>query len=184
MLEADSAKAAIQTLHDRGCERIVLHTDDLTAHGAPRIELSGTVTARDLVEDCTRGPLQCYLLQLGRSYTRHWKFNVLLDVLVLGVAYLNCSLDWAVRFLVALYLMELFIRAVALFFLVTLPLLRFHRLLEAESWRRWDDVLRLLPALRRTLSNDLTALFEAKALAGLGRLDEALQLILPFATNG
>ncbi|HEV3345118.1 MAG TPA: hypothetical protein VG125_32375 [Pirellulales bacterium] len=179
LLEADSAKAAVQTLQDRGYENIVLHTDDVAAHGTQRLQLNEILTARDLIKNRSRGPLTRAVLQVARVYRVHWKTHVF----AVGAVLLRRHMDRPWGLLDGLLLAALASPAVILL-IASRSSMRYHRLLEAESWRRWEEVRSLLPGLRGKISEPNIAWYEAKALAGLGRLDEALQHITPLATNG
>jgi hypothetical protein len=75
--------------------------------------------------------------------------------------------------------------AVGYWFLVVLPLVVFRRVQVEKAWGRWDQVRRSVSLLHLTnrmflrlrtfaLAYDLE---DARALAGLGRIDEALQLL-------
>jgi tetratricopeptide (TPR) repeat protein len=61
---------------------------------------------------------------------------------------------------------------------------RYPRVSQAASWGRWEEVLRLLSTLPKSVPAYSKALRHAEALAGLGRLDEALGVFEPFADNG
>src|SRR5262249_17439534 len=57
---------------------------------------------------------------------------------------------------------------------------RYHRLIDAVAWGRWDDVLAQADSLGGQVAPEEVAFQKAKALAGLGRNDEALRLVEPF----
>jgi tetratricopeptide (TPR) repeat protein len=50
----------------------------------------------------------------------------------------------------------------------------------AAVWARWHEVLEQLPPLAKTLEPGDFAFRRAEALAGLGRLEEAIELVRPF----
>jgi tetratricopeptide (TPR) repeat protein len=58
---------------------------------------------------------------------------------------------------------------------------KYSEVVEAISWGRWEDALRRLPAIRGKVPDEEVAFIEAQALAGLGRLDEAIKVLKPFA---
>ncbi|HUY92655.1 MAG TPA: hypothetical protein VMV10_28200 [Pirellulales bacterium] len=179
LLDADSAKAAIETLQERGYENVVLHTDDFMAKDAKPLELNPLITARDLAKNRTRSGLQRLLANTARSYVANWKLMALIAVAFTLRRFNSWPWGWGEALIAAGLLLP------ALFALVAhLPSMQYDRLLEADSWRRWDEVLRLLPSLRGKLAPYGVAWHESKALAGLGRLDEALNVVLPFANNG
>jgi tetratricopeptide (TPR) repeat protein len=61
------------------------------------------------------------------------------------------------------------------------PRRRYDLLIEAVSWYRWEEALDLLSTIRDRIPPDEGAFREAQALAGLGRLDEALERVRPFS---
>jgi tetratricopeptide (TPR) repeat protein len=58
---------------------------------------------------------------------------------------------------------------------------RYRRLMDAVAWGKWDEVLRLTDAAVGKLPAEELAFQKAKALAGLGRVDEGLRLVEQFA---
>ena len=52
-----------------------------------------------------------------------------------------------------------------------------------NAWGKWADMLRTLPTIRSAVPAPQYAFYEAKALAGLGQLDEALETVRPFADD-
>lgn len=178
LLEAESAKAAIQTLKDRGCENIVLHTDDAAAQIMRPIEATPLLTAHDLVQNRFRGVFQRTLIMTLRAYAMMWKFIVITLTAFVALRLLDMPFGFFDGILGGGLLLPLVI-----VFLGRRGPNRYHRLSEAESWRRWDEALRLLPLVEQKLSPFVTAWHRAKALAGLGRLDEALEVFMPFATD-
>jgi tetratricopeptide (TPR) repeat protein len=90
-----------------------------------------------------------------QGYREHWWSVLLLaGALVVWVIFLTC---------------------------VSLPLVYYHKLIKASDWSRWDEVLSLIETLRSVRKFSITGVPEtelirnhAKAMAGLGRLNEAL----------
>jgi tetratricopeptide (TPR) repeat protein len=52
-----------------------------------------------------------------------------------------------------------------------------------NAWGRWAEMLAALPPVRRSVPAPQYAFYEAKALAGLGQLDEALETVRPYADD-
>ncbi|HEV3339777.1 MAG TPA: hypothetical protein VG125_05455 [Pirellulales bacterium] len=179
LLAANSAKAAIQDLEGRGYQSIVLHTDDAAAQVVRPIQVTAMLTARDLVQNRVRGDFHRTVVMTLRAYAAMWKFLVFTVAIFLLRRAADAAWDWFDAVLAA----ALLVPAVTAL-LGRLPVIRYHRMLEAESWRRSDEVLRLLPRVSAKLSPHAAAWHRAKALAGLGRLDEAVQVFSPFANGG
>lgn len=178
LLEAESARAAIKTLEDRGCENIVLHTDDAGAQIVRPIETTPLLTAHDVVQNRFRGGFQQTVIMALRAYAMTWKFVALTLTAFCALRLLDVPFGIFDGIIAGGLLVPL----VVVFFGRSGPN-RYQRLLEAESWRRWDDALRLLPLVEDKLSPFIGAWHRAKALAGLGRLDDALEVFMPFATD-
>lgn len=180
LVKAASASAAMRLLGKRGLTNITLYTDDSTARTATPLVLNDYFTANDLVRNRTRGPWHRLLASLVGRYTRHgtWLAEVIV-VLVLVVRY-RSGAAWGV---VEWLLVAALLLSAALAIDAAAAHLRYYRLVQAHAWGRWNKVLRLLKRHRKSLEPHLVALHEAKALSGLGRVDEALQVIEPFA-NG
>jgi hypothetical protein len=191
LLEAASADAVVKTLRDRGYEQIVLHTDDVAAQCMSERSVDRFLSPRECVNLRYQGPLGRYWLFVRKCYGQgpgHLWFRLLILPLIvliwrrvadrpwgfIDVGLLVCS---AIVLLVPV-LLPLLVSARAMWFG---RLARYLRLVEARAWGRWEEVLRLLPRMRAELRPYQAALFEARALAGLGRVDEALRVVEPFA---
>ena len=61
------------------------------------------------------------------------------------------------------------------------PAGRYEQMIEAVAWGRWEEVLRRVDSVGGQVSPDEVAFRKAQALAGLGRLDEALNVVEPFS---
>src|SRR5438132_709385 len=58
--------------------------------------------------------------------------------------------------------------------------LRYRGLIDAVAWGRWEEVLARADSVGGQVAPEEIAFQKAKALAGLGRPDEALRLVEPF----
>ncbi len=177
-VEAASADDAVKTLRDRGYTEIVLHTDDVMAQcGAPGMT-NEFVTPADHVAMRRLGQFGYVLFLVGKLYRREW----LVSLLVLGfLAFRRATgYPWGIFDVLAIgWLVVPLVIAVGgqLFN----PARDYAHLIEQVSWGRWKEVLRLLPALRSKIPPHEAALREAQAIAGLGRLEDALAMFRPFA---
>ena len=180
-IEAESADEAVRTLQDRGFSDVVLHYDDVAAHYHRTIEVEGDepVSPREsLWFRNLPAPLAGILFISLRIYQKNWLLNLLnagllilrryqhrpwgfLDYLLAGV--LALPLIWAIA--------AQFFRGVAG---------RYNALVEASAWGRWEEVLQRVDSVGRQVPPEELAFRKAQALAGLGRLDEALQVVEPF----
>jgi tetratricopeptide (TPR) repeat protein len=109
-------------------------------------------------------------------------------VWVLFLMYLAWTNHVPGRFINVLAMTALALLLLPIYIAIIAPLLSparaYDRLVEHACWGRWEEVLRLLPSLPEGVPAHERALREAQALAGLGRLGEALAVFEPFAHNG
>jgi tetratricopeptide (TPR) repeat protein len=176
-MEADSADLVQFVLRDRGYTEVVLHTDDVSARYTNQSAVERHVTPRDYVGFRRRGPVGDVLF-LARKLYQGSAFLMLaaLGMLVFRRWRRDPWAGWDTTYLAVLALPLVWALAAQAF----KPSRRYHRLIEAAAWCRWEEVLALLPAIRHRLPPEEAAFREAGALAGLGRLDEALALLEPF----
>jgi len=176
-LDVDSADEAVQTLRDRGYDEIVLHTDDVGARYQRQKFLS---PSEYLWFRKTPRRLAIFLLATIKIYQKGWYCFLgasawLAYRLSLGtgwgptetalVVYLFFPLPWA-------FLSAHFFRGAGG---------RYNRLIDAVAWGRWEEVLRRADSVAGKVPPEEVAFQKAKALAGLGRLEEAQRMVEPFA---
>lgn len=184
-LETPSALDAVQAFRDRGYERVSLETEGIDAvvndqfnAMRPKGAKSTELTARERVEFRKLGRVGRFFFWLRKMSARTGLW------IAIGVAIFVCRrlygapldfLDMCSLMLVTLPLSG------ALLVVLTGTLNEYHRMLEDGSWARWERVLKRLPKLRKKLPPFELAVYEACALAGLGRVSEGLKLLEPFA---
>jgi len=178
-VEARSADEAVRELTGRGYEEIVLHTDDAGALYSRQGDVASVISPRQFLwfRDLP-SPLAGFLVVTINAYRQGWFFHLAaLAVLVLrrragrvrgvsdtfAVAYLMFPVVWA-------FAAQFFRGAAA----------RYGKLVEASAWGRWEEVLARADGVGGQVAPEEIAFRKAQALAGLGRLDEALRLIEPF----
>jgi tetratricopeptide (TPR) repeat protein len=176
-LDVDSADEAVQVLRDRGYDEIVLHTDDVGARYTRQKFLSPSeyLWFRKMPRR-----LAIFLLATIKIYRKGWYWFLgaaawLAYRLSLGtgwgptetglVVYLFFPVPWA-------FLGAHFFRGAGG---------RYNRLIDAVAWGRWEEVLRRADSVAGKVAPETIAFEKAKALAGLGRLQEALQMVEPFS---
>lgn len=177
-MAAASGDEAVELLRQRGCTEIVFHIEDLYAGPNNPRGISHRVS-----------PQQYLASRQGRSYLargwslvcrccrRLWRLN--LGLLAILVVYRICGATWNQSGDGLLYL---------LIVLLVVGYLgdgtqRYLEMVEAASWGRWEEVLQRLATLRWQIPAHEVAVRKAQALAGLGRLEEGLRVLEPFATS-
>lgn len=180
-VEAHSGDAAVEALRGRGYSDIVLHTDDAAAVYTRYGKVAKRISPRDYVTLLRRRSLlDRVLFTTRKTYAAGWwVYTLLAAFFALLRATGQPWGSWG--YLAAVYLA--YPPVFALGAQLLSPAQRYHRLLEAGGWGRWDEVLRLALALAAKLPPVDLAFREAQALAGLGRLDEALERVRPFADD-
>lgn len=176
-VEAASADAAVAQFRGRGhgYVDVVLHTDEVMSLFPGQSAVAEVFTPQEYVELLKAGTFwRSTWFMLCKVYRKAWGT----DALLLGCLALRrwAGWPWGVWdwVLLAALLAPL---ALILLRLAFSPSRRYNRLIAADAWGQWDDVLRQVDSLEgRVPAHDL-ALRKAKALAGLGRLDEALRVI-------
>jgi tetratricopeptide (TPR) repeat protein len=178
-LEAASADEAVQALRERGYDEIVLHTDDVGALYSKQSAVDSVITPREYVRlRNLPAPLAGFLLLTIKFYTQGWLWY--LGALALLAYRWSQGLTWNaldVAIVVYLLLPALFALVVQFF-----PGAggRYRRLIDAVSWGRWDEVLAQADSVGGQVAPEEIAFNKAKALSGLGRIDEALRMVEPF----
>ena len=169
VVEATTGDAAVQAFADRGLSDIVLHTDDIAA---PFLNYSkATLRPRDAVWARTHGPFQLSLFVTRYVLMKFW-YLLLLPVGWLLYVLIRAQ-EWDFWNLVTLAAASFAILFIVGF--VLWSFLRYARLLRAAGWARWDEVLRLLPRLSKSIMPKYEwPIRKAQALAGAGRLPQAL----------
>ncbi|MEW6249259.1 MAG: hypothetical protein AB1716_01315 [Planctomycetota bacterium] len=179
---APSAADALAQARARGLSEIVLHTDDLSAipsHESTPARVQKSVRASDVLRFQHAGPVRTFLLQAWIAYRNIGFVMLVLAGIFLLRRFRGSPLIW--------------IDWVNLAFLI-LPLLLvllggggthvYRRIQTAAVAARWDDLLAQLPQLERVLRKISAAApacelagYRARALAGLGRQNEAFAVL-------
>lgn len=179
-VEAASGNAAVKALRKRSCTDIVLHTDEATAaleQGNPHVSPREFLAFRDAATEWQR-----VLVHARVSWRQLWVVHLAFTGFLLWrrIVQMPWGLsDWLALVAVCLPV----ISALASLCPWFSPARRYDRLMEAIAWARWDEALRRLPRLRRTVPPLEYAFREAQALGGMGRLDEALEGVSAFADD-
>ncbi len=178
-VEAPSADAAFELFRQRGYTEIVLHSDEVTALYSGQSDVAANFTPQEYIELRNTGSFWGNVWFMVRKMYRSAKFSNLLLLIIFGFrrySGLTWNLwDW---FLTGILLFPV---AIALAAQLFSPARRYTRFTAAVAWGQWEDVLRQVDRLRgRVPAHDL-AQNKAKALAGLGRLDEAIQVMQELA---
>jgi tetratricopeptide (TPR) repeat protein len=179
-VEAASAAEAVRLMEQRNFTDIVLHTSDLEVLVRQQSEavygkkdVHRVFTPREFLRMRRDGSyLGMVLLTIRMSYARSWWVVIPGLALLAARRYLGQPLDFMDFALIAALLLPL-VGALVVPLFGSAP--RYRRVVEARAWGRWEEVLALLPTIEGKVRAHHSEFFKALALAGLGRLDEALR---------
>jgi tetratricopeptide (TPR) repeat protein len=179
VVAAPTADEAVRRYRARGYADVVLHTDEVMGHLFDP-EAMGSLTPRDYL---TLGRISRprFLWELVvRQYRQQLGLMLILFALVAGRRLLDVPWGFLDYMTLALLLLP---PAIVLAGEVFSPSRKFERAMSFNAWARWADMLAALPGIRGAVSEPQYAFYEARALAGLGRLDEALEVVRPYADD-
>lgn len=178
-VSARSADEATRRFTARGFADVTLHSDEVAAHLFDPDHLKH-LTPRDYL---TLGRVSRaeYLYRLTvKLYRSQWWLFLPVLALVAGRRLLEAPWETIDTLATAfLFFPPVLVLVGELFS----PSRKFERVMSFNAWARWGDMLNALPGIRAILPAPHYAFFRAKALAGLGRLDEALEAVQPFADD-
>jgi tetratricopeptide (TPR) repeat protein len=181
-VDADSGDEAVRIAREElGLDEVVLHTDDAGATVGTPEQVQTLISPRDFLRFRDLPPRIAGFLVLFRLI---YKKTALWMILAAGfLAYRRylerpwAWIDWAeIAFLLSPAVLA------ALAQLSTGVAGRYNRLIEDVAWGRWESVLEQVDGLEGSgvLASDL-AFQRANALAALGRLDEAMEVVEPYS---
>ncbi|MDF1743762.1 MAG: hypothetical protein P1V19_08700 [Gimesia sp.] len=182
-LDAASSQAALLELESADYSKIILHTDDfsaaLTEMMPQKVPVKNRLPASEHVEIRSLTDMGFFKFLLKKLYwTARWYYFV---AAILLFYFLRESDRYVVAFCftsLLLLLIPVGIAVKATWFSKTR---KYFQLLEDFTWGRWDEVLALIPKLRSHIPAIELSGRKASALAALGRLDEALEIMEPYA---
>ncbi|QDT14350.1 hypothetical protein [Alienimonas californiensis] len=174
-VEAVSAAAALAELEADGHRDLTLHTDDVSAEAVRGQPDAPDLTPKEQLELRAVGPLGFAWALAKLFYRKTWLSHLIAAGVVIFVVQRD---GWGFyAWLAAAWLV--FPLPFSLYSSFVGPHRRYNRLLTAASWGRWEKVLALAPGLRGKVPDLELDAREAVALAGLGRLEEGLELMAP-----
>ncbi|WP_339727143.1 hypothetical protein [uncultured Gimesia sp.] len=183
-VEAENSQDAYHDLESRGFTQIVLHTEDAGATASamfpPDPNVEEHVSAADMVRFQYQTSFGFFLYMLKDLY---WKFRwgAFLAIIVLVIKWNNqtafSTLELA---MFGLFLIPLILALWVAYFSSSR---KYTLLMQAFSWGRWQEVIDRVPPLRGKIADFELSGREAVALTALGRFDEGLAMMEPFADS-
>jgi tetratricopeptide (TPR) repeat protein len=178
IVDAESADEAVRFFEQDGHSDVLLHTDDNAALFNRPSKVRKTFTPREYLGYRTRGRVGCALFLMRKFYTQTWFLYVALAVIIVYRRWMEA--EWGL--LDSLTTSFLFFPiALAIYAELMSKVIPYRRMLRAVLNARWEELPRHLRRVRMPLPPFERPFREAQALAGLGRLDEALDHFRPVA---
>jgi tetratricopeptide (TPR) repeat protein len=179
VVSAPDADEAVRRFKARGFADVTLHSDDVQGVLLDPKSLKNLTPAELLAVGRMSRPAFVARLVV-KLYRQQWWLFALMLALIVGRRLLDAPWDLLDSLAVALLATP---PVVVLLGEVFSPSRRFERAMAYNAWARWAEMLAALPPLRRAIPAPQYAFYEAKALAGLGRLEEALEVVRPYADD-
>jgi tetratricopeptide (TPR) repeat protein len=176
---AASADDATRRFKARGFSDVTLHSDEVIGH-LFKPEVLKHLTPRDYVALGRLSRGQFLFRMILRLYRSQWWLFLAFVALLIGRRVVDAR--WEVLDTVTvgfLFFPPILVLLSELFS----PGRKFERAMSFNAWGRWAEMLAALPSVHAIVPAPQYAFFEAKALAGLGRLDEALETVRPYADD-
>lgn len=180
IVDADLADDAVRLFQEDGHTDITLHTDDNAALFHKPSQVRKVFSPRDYIGYRTRGRVGCTLFLIRKLYVQTWWMAVLAALVLAGRSWFG--MEWGVLDYTAVVLL-VFPILMAVFAELTSKAVPYRRVMKAVRDARWADVARHMRRVRLPLPPFERPFREAQALAGLGRLDEALDHFRPLADD-
>jgi tetratricopeptide (TPR) repeat protein len=179
VVSAPNTDEAVRRFKARGFTDVVLHSDEVIGHlfkpevlehFSPRDHLAlGRVSRSEFAWRL--------ILKLYRS--QWWLFAIII-VFVAGRRILETPWELIDTLATAFFFMP---PVVVLLNELFSPARKYERAMTFNAWGRWTEMLTALKGVRFAVPAPQYAFHEAKALAGLGRIDDALEVVRPFGDD-
>jgi len=178
-VHAATADEAVRRFKDRGFSDVVLHSD----------EVLGQLLQPEALKQLTPGELhvlgrlsrmQTIGWMISRLYRKQWWWFAAAIALVVGRRIIDVPWDFLDTMSVAFLGLPAFLVLMGEIFS---PARKYDRVMAFNAWGRWAEMLAALPSVKWAVPAPQYAFHEAKALAGMGRIEEALERVKPFAND-
>ncbi|MSR54037.1 MAG: hypothetical protein EXS09_12215 [Gemmataceae bacterium] len=178
-VKAPNPDEAVRRFKARGFIDVVLHSD----------EVLGQMLQPEALKRLSPGELhalgrlsrwQTMGRMIVRVYRKQWWLFAAAIALVLGRRIIGVPWNFLDTLAIAFLGLPAAIVVMGEFFN---PARKYDRVMTYNAWARWAEMLAALPSVRWAVPALQYAFHEAKALAGLGRIDEALDRVKPFADD-
>jgi tetratricopeptide (TPR) repeat protein len=180
-IQATSVDDAVQIARARGMSDVVLHDDDIMA-ALSKPDPSGEVFTPKESLIAGRGSYFARVVMLScKAIKTDWWTYAVLGVLFAARRAFQYSFNWIDWIVLAYAAHPFFVFA---FTSARRPSKGYDALLELELHARWQDLLERLPQVEPQLPPHEVRRLRSRALAGLGRMDQALREMQPLQTSG
>jgi tetratricopeptide (TPR) repeat protein len=178
-VSAPSADEAVRRFKALGHVDVVLHSDEVMGH-LFRPESLKHLTPKDYIALGRVSRSRFLWLLTLKLYRQQWLLLVLALAFVAGRRMLERPWDFLDNAALSIFLLPPVVVLVNEFFS---PARKYERAMMFNAWGRWAEMLNALRAVRYAIPAPQYAFHQAKALSGLGQLDEALEIVRPYADD-
>lgn len=178
-VKASTADEAVRHFKDRGFKDVLLHSDEVMGQMLQPEALKQLTPAElHILASLSRWQIMGWMI--AKLYRKQWWLFSAAIALVVGRRIIDVPWDFLDTMSVAFLGLPAVIVLMSEFFN---PARKYERVMTYCAWARWPEMLAALPSVRRAMPAPQYAFHEAKALAGMGRIEEALERVKPFADN-
>jgi tetratricopeptide (TPR) repeat protein len=187
-ITADTPEAARKVLEERGWTELRLHTTDIHNFVQEQIRASSpperqpNLTAKEELS-YVKGTSPGFFSRWSKALTESWGIALAMAVVIAWAIFRGNRTDWVVSLILLVLLLAMFFLHPVLELWFRQTGREFRRLTKANTWHRWAEVLECLDGLERAQKNTQIGIgdankarYRARALVGMGRLDEGLEL--------
>lgn len=189
-VRAASAMGVVETLEAEGFTDIVLHTDDAMAEAAGEVQDSSEesilpddphLSAKHEIRMQTQSRLGYFVFMLRKFFwTARWQWAFVAALLAFDWGWDHYIGPVSILILLGFVTFLVGLAVHSTWFSMAASVDRFTHDL---SWGQWQKVIERVPKFRGTIPDFELDRRLACALAGLGRIDEALALVEPYSES-
>lgn len=180
LVTAPSTDDAVRRFEARGYSDVTLHSDEVIGYLFKDGAIGEHLSPRDYLALGRTSRAGFVWKMTVKLYRQQWYVFVIAVLFLIGRRAME--VEWGVldTFAVCYLCFPLFIVLIGELFS---PSRKYERVTTFNAWGQWPEMLAALPSVRRFLPAQQYAFHEGKALAGMGRLDEAMVVVRPYADD-
>ena len=179
VVSAPTTDEAVRRFRAQGFTDVVLHSDEVLGH-LFKPEVLEHFSPRDYLALGRVSRAEFVWRQVVKFYRSQWWLFAVIIAFIGGRRILETPWEFMDTLAVALFFLP---PALVLLNEMFSPSRKYERAMSFNAWGRWTEMLTAIKGVRYAIPAPQYAFHEAKALAGLGRIDEALEIVRPFGDD-